>query len=347
MALKSIKLENFTVFENIKCDFSPGINIFIGENGTGKTHLLKVLYVFCSCKTFYDETSKEPSELRDDFFSVLKKCFQDKNFAQLFAPESKSMNISIDSGEGSYSFPATIATKHNSTSHEVAGVFSGFIQNEKLPIASTFITAKEMLSHSKGLTSLYNEYRLPFDATQIEIIGKAQFPVARSVPSIAKNILPHLESILDGKVVEENDEFFVEKRDGRKVPFALEAEGVKKIGALWKLLMGKRITTDTILFWDEPEANINPTIMPVVVDTLLELSRQGVQVFVSTHDYLFAKYFEVRRTDADAIRFHSLYKNNEGMNYEFNENFRDLKENPIIAAYDELLDEVIRLNLGD
>ena len=46
MAIKSIKLENFTVFENISCDFSLGLNMFIGENGTGKTHLLKVLYAF-------------------------------------------------------------------------------------------------------------------------------------------------------------------------------------------------------------------------------------------------------------------------------------------------------------
>ena len=351
MVIKSINLENFTVFTKIQCDFSPSINIFIGENGTGKTHMLKVLYAFCSCKTFFDETSDEPSKLRDDFFLVLKKCFQDKSLAQLVAPESKSMNISIDSGEGSYSFPATISMKHNGgTSHEVAGVATGILQKEKSSLVSTFITSKEMLSHSKGLTSLYNEYKLPFDTTQIDIIGKAQFPVARTVPSIAKNIIPHLENILDGIVIEDNDEFFIEKRDGRRVPFALEAEGIKKIGVLWKLLVGKRITADTILFWDEPEANINPTIMPVVVDTLLELSRQGVQIFVSTHDYLFAKYFEVRRADSNSVRFHSLYKNKDGakgVNYEYNENFRDLKQNPIIAAYDDLLDEVIRLNLGD
>ncbi len=39
---KSIKIENFTAFDSLEIQFSPGMNIFIGENGTGKTHVLKV-----------------------------------------------------------------------------------------------------------------------------------------------------------------------------------------------------------------------------------------------------------------------------------------------------------------
>ena len=38
--ITQIKLENFTVFKNIEIHFSKGVNIFIGENGTGKTHIL-------------------------------------------------------------------------------------------------------------------------------------------------------------------------------------------------------------------------------------------------------------------------------------------------------------------
>lgn len=41
----------------------------------------------------------------------------------------------------------------------------------------------------------------------------------------------------------------------------------------------------SVLFWDEPEANINPKYIPIIVDLLLVLSRSGVQIFVSTHDY--------------------------------------------------------------
>jgi len=44
MSIQSIKVENFTVFDKVSIPFSPGVNLFIGENGTGKTHLLKILY---------------------------------------------------------------------------------------------------------------------------------------------------------------------------------------------------------------------------------------------------------------------------------------------------------------
>ncbi|MCA1949982.1 MAG: AAA family ATPase, partial [Treponema sp.] len=45
--LTQIKFENFTAFEKLEIEFVKGINIFIGENGTGKTHILKALYSAC------------------------------------------------------------------------------------------------------------------------------------------------------------------------------------------------------------------------------------------------------------------------------------------------------------
>ena len=44
MAIQTITIDNFTVFKKLKIEFCSGINILIGENGTGKTHLLKLLY---------------------------------------------------------------------------------------------------------------------------------------------------------------------------------------------------------------------------------------------------------------------------------------------------------------
>ena len=38
-----LQLKNFTAFTELAIDFSPGINIIIGENGTGKTQLLKAV----------------------------------------------------------------------------------------------------------------------------------------------------------------------------------------------------------------------------------------------------------------------------------------------------------------
>ena len=43
MSINKIQIKNFTVFKDISIDLVSGVNIFMGENGTGKTHLLKIL----------------------------------------------------------------------------------------------------------------------------------------------------------------------------------------------------------------------------------------------------------------------------------------------------------------
>lgn len=47
MAIKRIEMENITVFDKMDIDFTEGINVFIGENGVGKTHVMKFLYSAC------------------------------------------------------------------------------------------------------------------------------------------------------------------------------------------------------------------------------------------------------------------------------------------------------------
>ena len=42
MTIDRITLERFTAFESLDVHASPGVNVLIGANGTGKTHLMKV-----------------------------------------------------------------------------------------------------------------------------------------------------------------------------------------------------------------------------------------------------------------------------------------------------------------
>ena len=57
--LTHIRLERFTAFEQLYLELNPGINVFIGANGTGKTNLLKVAYAACDItKTGMDFAEK-------------------------------------------------------------------------------------------------------------------------------------------------------------------------------------------------------------------------------------------------------------------------------------------------
>lgn len=42
--INSLHVENFTVFKKADFDFVPGVNVLVGGNATGKTHVLKLLY---------------------------------------------------------------------------------------------------------------------------------------------------------------------------------------------------------------------------------------------------------------------------------------------------------------
>lgn len=99
----------------------------------------------------------------------------------------------------------------------------------------------------------------------------------------------------------------------------------------------------SVLFWDEPEANINPKHIPVLSEMLLMLQRDGVQVFVSTHDYFLSKYIEVKRLKEDKVSFYSFYAEGKGnpVLCEKASQFAYLEHNSILDTFRQLYrDEV-------
>ena len=47
------------------------------------------------------------------------------------------------------------------------------------------------------------------------------------------------------------------------------------------------------LFWDEADCSLNPNLMKLLVQILLELSRNGQQIILTTHDYVLVKWFDL------------------------------------------------------
>jgi DNA replication and repair protein RecF len=52
MYIKRIVIKNFRNYDGIKLDFTPGINVFYGENGTGKTNILESIYWTAMTRSF-------------------------------------------------------------------------------------------------------------------------------------------------------------------------------------------------------------------------------------------------------------------------------------------------------
>ena len=57
--LTRVRRERFTAFRHLDLELHAGINVFVGANGTGKTHLLKAAYVACECARMDHDTITE------------------------------------------------------------------------------------------------------------------------------------------------------------------------------------------------------------------------------------------------------------------------------------------------
>jgi ABC-type multidrug transport system ATPase subunit len=77
------------------------------------------------------------------------------------------------------------------------------------------------------------------------------------------------------------------------------------------LIQNGTLLQGAVLCWDEPETNLNPRLMKTVVAILIELQRLGVQIFLSTHDYVILKEFDLQTESQDQVRYHAFSHSDE------------------------------------
>lgn len=332
------------LYDGFHLDFCDGINVLIGENGVGKTTILKMIYAAT-------QWSNEKTTLG-----------KTKKFVDFFSNNMKdSDKLKTADRKEDYCYYKVLYDEHvfeDSLSHKAFLNFDGWLG---LNIQSVYIPSTEMLSHSKGFLAMNQKYSMPFDGTQVDIIVNASLPETREVPESCRAVLKEISDVIDGTVVQEDDVFYVIKNDGRKIDFSLESEGFRKLGLLWKLIRNGLLEKGAVLLWDEPEANLNPELYPLVASILLELQKNGVQIFIATHSYNFAKYLEIRKSMNEQVLFHNLYKGTsdipDTMKSVFPEEndrkdevysisaykMEDLGPNHIMMADNRLLDEVYNM----
>ncbi len=205
------------------------------------------------------------------------------------------------------------------------------------------------MSHSYKLVAATSVDNVRFDDTYIDIINSAKIDITMGKNPLARaGLLKQIEKMTDGQVIYdiEKDEFYL-KKGNSKQEFNLVAEGIKKMGLLWLLAKNGTLEKGSILFWDEPEANINPAYLSMVAELLIELQRNGVQIFLSTHNYFLAKYLEIKKKEGDKISYFSLYKSDEnGICCENSDDFTMLANNPITKTYLQIYRDEIGVKLS-
>jgi hypothetical protein len=334
MPLTKLELENFTVFNKIEIPFCEGLNVLVGENGLGKTHVMKIAYAACrASKHDVSFPQKTVMIFRPDQSSIGRLVSREKN-----GNNTAKVRVSSDASKIGMSF----STKTKKWEADVKSELSW--EKQMSDLTSIFIPAKEILSNAWNLESAVKMGNVEFDDTYLDIIAAAKIDISRGVDSsVRKKYIDILQKISSGKVTLQDDRFYLKPGNQAKLEFNLVAEGLRKIALLWQLIKNGTLEKGSVLFWDEPEANINPIHIPILAELLIMLESEGVQIFISTHDYFLAKYIEVKRNKESKVQYISFYedKDNKTVQCEVEKEFELLEHNTIMETFRQLYKEEI------
>jgi len=202
-----------------------------------------------------------------------------------------------------------------------------------------FIPPNEVLAIYPGFAASYEKRELAFDQTYYDLCRALSAAPLKTNQVILSRLKLSLEEILQGKVVQRGDHFYIQgKKSERTLEAHLLAEGHRKIAALVHLINNGSIDKDTILFWDEPEASMNPQLIRHIAIFLRELAKIGIQVFIATHDYLLTGELslaaEYQTQPRVPIRFFAMSREGDDpVDIQCGDTLADLQDNPILDEF--------------
>lgn len=350
MKLVRLELERFTAFEKVTFEFASGVNVIIGENGTGKSHVLKLIY--CLSETIRRHTTGEgldqavrKPELADMLAEML---------AAVFQPDELGRLVRRGVGRRKAKIRATWLedTRESTIEVELSSLGQLSIPKSSLPALerSIFIPTREVLSIFPGFISSYVKRESAFDRTIYDLcLALDAKPLRGPRNEIRTRLLEPIEDALGGKVVNENGRFYLRLSDG-EMEAPLVAEGIRKLGMLDYLIVNGSLTENGFLMWDEPEASLNPRLTRLTGHIALGLARSGVQTWIATHDYLLTSELALatEQVTAPDMAFFALARppGAEGTTVERGDRLADLQHNSILKALADLHEREEALVVG-
>ncbi|NCC35085.1 MAG: ATP-binding protein, partial [Chloroflexia bacterium] len=316
--LNFLHLKHFTVFADATFKFGRHLNVFVGENGSGKSHVLKVAYIAIAVSA--QRAAQAPTETPTKSFletalaDKLRTTFRPDDLGRLarrtWGHSTCDVSYEFDQADLNLAFRFSTSSKSKVTVTTLPTVWV-----DKLPV---FLPTRELLTIYPGFVSLYETSQTQFDETWRDtsiLLGTllARGPREQTI----KSLLEPLEAAMGGTVeLDKAGRFYLKTANG-KMEMHLVAEGLRKLAMLARLIATGALLDKGFLFWDEPEANLNPRIVKAIAQTILHISQHGIQVFIATHSlfllrelYLLqqqqvfpdldARYFGLHFTDDDA-----------------------------------------------
>lgn len=313
--LTDLVLKNFTVFSDAHFEFASGLNVIIGENGSGKTHALKAAYCVAAVSAWGQKQSGSvtptKSYLETAIAKKLRGVFRPDELGRLARRQSGrnrcELDVRFSKNSRSLGFSFNTASKTEVTIDSLPPAWEG-----EPPV---YLPTRELLTIYPGFVSLYETTDLSFEETWRDTCLLLGAPLAKGprLIEITKLLAP-LEEQLGGKVLLEDGRFYLKTKTGN-IEAHLVAEGLRKLAMIARLNATGSLIGKGSLFWDEPEANLNPKVIKKVAATILQLCQAGIQVFVASHSLFLMREIDIllgKKYQNVDVRFFGLQPGEEG-----------------------------------
>lgn len=124
------------------------------------------------------------------------------------------------------------------------------------------------------------------------------------------------------------------------------AEGNRKLGMLAYLLKTGELTKSSSLFWDEPEANLNPKLLKALAAILVELS-SIMQITIATHSLFLLRELETFRENKilTNARYFGLHITDNGVVVQQGDSSSKIGD--IVALDEDIAQSTRYLNAGE
>lgn len=338
--LTSLSVNNFTVFSEATLEFGRHLNVIVGENDVGKTHVLKLAYSVLAVgwEEGRGSSAERPtkSALKIKLAEKLVKVFRPDALGRLAKRKRGNTRCIVALGFRDEALNISFALSTGSKSEVVV---------DRLPTtwsdsAPAYLPTRELLTIFPGFISVYENHYLEFEETWRDTCILLGAPLKRGAKEArVRELLAPLEAAMGGTIVlDKQGRFYFENASGSmEVP--LVAEGLRKLGMLARLIATGALLDKGTLFWDEPEANLNPRMIKRVARSIFELSRGGIQVFIATHSLFLLRELHILQVTADQrldIKYFGLHRGETGVEVLQGHDMADVGD---IAALDEDLEQ--------
>ncbi|WP_447910832.1 AAA family ATPase [Brevundimonas bullata] len=338
--LKKLAITNFTVFSDVELRLSPRLNIIVGENGTGKTHLLKLAYSVLAANSEERKRLGTPAPtktwLQGKIAEKLVGVFRPETIGRLARRRQGRERCDINFGF----IKSDLNIEFGFATNSKTEVSISVTPNSWLEASAAYLPTRELLTIFPNFVSVYEGHYLEFEETWRDTCILLGAPLQRG-PKEARirELLAPLEEAMGGSIqLDRNGRFYLHSASGR-MEMPLVAEGVRKLGMIARLIATGALLGNGYLFWDEPEANLNPRLVRKIAKTIVDLSDAGIQVFIATHSLFLLREIEILTagsTKKNSARFFGLHQTNDGVKIEQGNSASDMGD---IAALDEELEQ--------